>query len=155
MSTFHDYCLSSPRKMVMDKNLHLLASDTTQVIPVRVGLAFFCSLVLTGECGAMTLYNGQEWVWILFGIHNPMYWWLYSTRNAYQLAPGGLLLTWICVNQAWITNHILRKLWYEITNYYITYGLFLCTFHSWCNYSSMMGLKLSHVSKRSPFYLCS
>ena len=52
---------------------------------------------------------------------------------------------------AWISNHIRYKVWDEITYPFLNFnGVFHPILYKVCNYLSMLGLKLNHVSKRGP-----
>ena len=65
-------------------------------------------------------------------------------------------LTWI---PSWISNHTPSKVWDEITYPFLNFNgatvevlQFLPTLYNGCNYLSMLGLKLIHVSKRRYSY---
>ena len=58
--------------------------------------------------------------------------------------PGALLLTWMC-------NHIPTKVWDEVTYSFLNFNG--STLYNGCNQSSMLGLKLIHVSKGGHSYV--
>ena len=60
-----------------------------------------------------------------------------------------LLLTWFNLIPAWISNYIHYKEWDEITYPFLNFNG--CTLYWACDYLSMLGLKLNHVSKRGPW----
>ena len=75
--------------------------------------------------------------------------------------PGSLLLTWLTLITAWISNHLPSKVWDEITYPFSNFQWlhhwsldmdkqFHPTHYNGCNYLSMPGFKLYHVSKRGP-----
>ena len=75
-----------------------------------------------------------------------------------EIRQGPLLLTWLTLIPAWVSNHIPRNVWRDVT--YPLLNLhrwslrmdmsFHPTPYSGYNYLSMPGLKLNHVSKKGP-----
>ena len=63
---------------------------------------------------------------------------------------GHILLTRFNFDPTWISNHKPSKVWGDITFQTCTAEAWewISNFHDGCNYLSMLGLKLNHVSKR-------
>ena len=70
---------------------------------------------------------------------------------------GPLLRTWMNFNPAWMNNHMLSKVWDEITYPFPNFNgctvvvwewIRNFTFYNGCNWLSMLWIKFIHVSKR-------
>ena len=74
-----------------------------------------------------------------------------------QCALGPLLLHGLTLVPAWISNCFHYKVWDEITYPFLNFNVtmdkkFHPTLYRACDYLSMLGLKLNHVSKRGPWW---
>ena len=97
-----------------------------------------------------TVHRAAQWRTIPAG-----YWWL-------PWHHGPILLTWLTLIAAWISNHMPSKVWDEITYQFPNFNGYTVEVWEWisnftthviitaCDYLSMLGLKSIHVSKRGP-----